>query len=65
MSLKDNLSIKKSIRKPYQKLRLEKVSLVIDETILFTGCKTPAGGPNTTPCEAVAPGVTACRETGS
>jgi len=29
-------------RKQYDKPRLERVSLILDDTILFTACKTPS-----------------------
>ena len=50
-------------RKPYQKPVVERVSLVLDDAILITGCKTAARvGPEQAFCRV---GLTLCSEIGS
>ena len=50
-------------RKPYQKPVVERVSLVLDDAILITGCKNAARvGPLQDACRV---GLTLCSEIGS
>ena len=42
------------MRKPYIQPTLEQVQLILDDTILFTPCKTAvSGGPNQSPCISI------------
>jgi hypothetical protein len=65
-SVEDKVINSTKNKKPYHKPLLEQVSLVIDDTILATGCKfAGTSGPFVPNCFNVGSPLDSCRETGS
>jgi hypothetical protein len=65
-SAEDKTKNSTKIKKTYHKPLLEQVSLVIDDTILATGCKfAGTSGPNRVNCFVVNDPLASCLETGS